>query len=127
MDEQVLNIIEGLIESRNIFLGRTINQIHHSAREGAYSRYLLNELCMLEVVSRVYQHSVRTEHANTQTFTITPGNYTVTSFLTGLNAAVANGLNNFLKKYGKLPVHGPLGEYTPMPIIDGSPNRINQK
>ena len=33
---------------------------------------------------------------NTQTFTITPGNYTVTSFLTALNAQLANGVNNFL-------------------------------
>ena len=34
--------------------------------------------------------------ANTQTFTITPGNYTVTTFLTALNAQLANGVNNFL-------------------------------
>ena len=33
---------------------------------------------------------------NTQTFTITPGNYTVTTFLTALNAQLANGVNNFL-------------------------------
>ncbi len=37
-----------------------------------------------------------------------------------------NSLNEFLKKYGKTPFHGPLGEYIPMPIIDGSLNRINQ-
>jgi GT2 family glycosyltransferase len=35
-------------------------------------------------------------------------------------------LRAFIEKYGKLPIHGPLGEYYPMPIIDGSPNRINQ-
>jgi GT2 family glycosyltransferase len=35
-------------------------------------------------------------------------------------------LNRFIQKYGKLPQHGPLGEYYPMPTIDGSPNRINQ-
>ena len=33
---------------------------------------------------------------NTQTFTITPGNYTVITFLTALNAQLANGVNNFL-------------------------------
>jgi glycosyltransferase involved in cell wall biosynthesis len=37
-----------------------------------------------------------------------------------------NSLNEFLKKYGRIPSHGPLGEYTSMPIIDGSPNRINR-
>ena len=32
---------------------------------------------------------------NTQTFTITPGNYTVTTFLTALNTAFSNAANNF--------------------------------
>jgi len=36
-------------------------------------------------------------------------------------------LNRFIQKYGKLPIHGPNGEYLPMPIIDGSPNKINLK
>lgn len=35
-------------------------------------------------------------------------------------------LKRFLEKYGTLPKHGPNGEYYPMPIIDGSSNRINQ-
>jgi GT2 family glycosyltransferase len=35
-------------------------------------------------------------------------------------------LRRFIEKYGKLPIHGPLGEYYPMLAIDGSPNRINQ-
>lgn len=30
----------------------------------------------------------------------------------------------FIQKYGRLPIHGPNGEYFPMPIIDGSANRI---
>jgi Ring finger domain len=64
MDEQVLNIIEGLIESRNIFLGRTMNLIPHTGRELAYSHYLRNELCLLELTSRVFQHGVRAETAN---------------------------------------------------------------
>ena len=34
--------------------------------------------------------------ANTQKFTITPGNYTVTTFLTALSAALANSANIFL-------------------------------
>jgi hypothetical protein len=33
---------------------------------------------------------------NTQTYTITPGNYTVTTFLTALNVQLATGVNNFL-------------------------------
>lgn len=33
-------------------------------------------------------------------------------------------LERFIQKYGRLPMHGPNGEYFPMPIIDGSTNRI---
>ena len=32
---------------------------------------------------------------NTSTYTITPGNYTVTTFLTTLNTKLATGVNNF--------------------------------
>ena len=39
---------------------------------------------------------VRVDYANnTETFTITPGNYTVTTFLTALNTAFSNSTNNF--------------------------------
>jgi len=60
MDEQVLNIIEGLIEGRNIFLGRTINQISHTERGIAYNHFLRNELCYLEFVSRIFTNGIRT-------------------------------------------------------------------
>ena len=33
-------------------------------------------------------------------------------------------LERFIAKYGRLPEHGPNGEYSPMEPIDGSPNRI---
>lgn len=35
-------------------------------------------------------------------------------------------LQRFIEKYGRLPQHGPNGEYYPMTPIDGSPIRINQ-
>jgi len=35
-------------------------------------------------------------------------------------------LQRFIKKYGRLPQHGPNGEYYPMLAVDGSPNRITQ-
>jgi glycosyltransferase involved in cell wall biosynthesis len=43
-----------------------------------------------------------------------------------LAAYEQRSLQRFIEKYGKLPSHGPLGQYLPMPIADGSPNRINQ-
>lgn len=41
-----------------------------------------------------------------------------------LAAYEQRSLQRFIEKYGQLPKHGPNGEYFPMPIIDGSPNRI---
>lgn len=59
MDEQAMNILEGLIEGRNVFFARTLNQMRPGGRDSAYSRYLLNELCYLEVLSRVFSYGVR--------------------------------------------------------------------
>lgn len=61
MDEQAMNILEGLIEGRNTFFARTIHLMRPSGRESAYSRYLLNELCYLETLSRIFTHGVRTQ------------------------------------------------------------------
>ena len=75
MDEQIFNILEGLIEGRNIFLSRTINQMRPTGRESAYSRYLLNELCYLEVMSRVFSHSVRTQQQQPSSVLNIPSNF----------------------------------------------------
>jgi GT2 family glycosyltransferase len=41
-----------------------------------------------------------------------------------LAAYEQRSLERFFNKYGQLPKYGPYGEYLPMPIIDGSQNRI---
>ena len=51
---------------------------------------------MLILVGNYNNKLVLVENAaNTQTFTINPGNYTVTTFLIPLNTALANGVNIF--------------------------------
>ena len=70
-----MNILEGLIEGRNIFLARTMNQMRPSSRDSAYSRYLLNELCYLEVISRVFAHGVRTQQQQPSIVVNIPNNF----------------------------------------------------
>lgn len=80
--ERMFDILESLIDSRVGFFSNTINRIpgQGQSRSTLMSRFMLNELCYLEMANRVYQNSVR-DHTLTNLLgaTITlnmPNNFT---------------------------------------------------
>lgn len=73
MEEQIIDLFEGLIEGRNDFFTRTMQLLPHNQRAGLLSRFMMNEICYLELVNRLYQNHVR---SNTATLTLTiPSNF----------------------------------------------------
>ena len=58
MEEQVLSIIEGIIESRNTFFARTIDRFRPASRDGAFNRFLTSETLLLELASRIYTNHI---------------------------------------------------------------------
>ena len=66
----MLDIVDNLIDSRNTFFER-MGQLNHAQRAGLVSRFMLNEICYLDVVNRLYQNSLRQQLASTVlTFTV---------------------------------------------------------
>lgn len=63
MEEQYLELLESLIEGRNSFIRRTIQQIQHPQRHAVLARFMFNEVYYLELLNRIYQNSLRTQSA----------------------------------------------------------------
>ena len=61
MDEQLFELLEQLIEGRNRFFCRSLQQTPHAQRFAMGSRFMLNEICYLELLGRIYQNSSRTQ------------------------------------------------------------------
>jgi hypothetical protein len=59
MEEQLLELLEGLIDGRNDFFTHTMRITPHASRPQLISRYMLNEVCILELIHRVYQNHLR--------------------------------------------------------------------
>ena len=75
MDEHILELIEGLIEGRNDFFVRTMQLTPHQQRGAMLSRFMMNEVCYLEILNRFYQNHLRNQLASAVlTFTL-PGNF----------------------------------------------------
>lgn len=64
MDDRMLDVIDNLIDSRNTFFER-LGQINHAQRPTLVSRFMLNEVCYLEIMNRMYQNSLRQQVAST--------------------------------------------------------------
>lgn len=71
MEERLFDIIESLIEGRNDFFVRTMQLTPSQHRGHALSRFMLNEVCYLEVLNRLYQNHTRNQLASAVlTFTV---------------------------------------------------------
>jgi hypothetical protein len=65
MDEQILELIGSMIEGRNDFFVRTMQLTPHQQRGAMMSRFMLNEVCYLEILNRFYHNHVRNQLAST--------------------------------------------------------------
>ena len=57
--EPYIETIQGLVESRNTFIGRTMNQFRPAERPGVYNQFMLNERMYLELLYRVLNQEIR--------------------------------------------------------------------
>lgn len=74
MDDRILDLMDNLIEGRNDFFVRTMQMTPHNQRGAMMSRFMLNEVCYLELMNRLYQQHVRSQTSAVLTFTI-PDNF----------------------------------------------------
>lgn len=58
--ESYIESLQGLIESQNVFFGRTMNQFRPVDRLSAYNQFMLNERMYLEVMYRILMQDIRT-------------------------------------------------------------------
>lgn len=71
----MIDFLNSLVHSQDVFITRALNRVSNTNRDPMLSRYLLNQLCMVEVANRVYQNHVRTQTTTAQvTFNI-PANF----------------------------------------------------
>ena len=75
MEEEILELLHNLVDGRNEFFVRTVQLTPHQSRPQMISRYMLNEVCILELVNRLYQNNLR---SNTSSAVVTfslPANF----------------------------------------------------
>jgi len=58
--DSYIETLQGLVESQNTFIGRTMNQFRPAERPSVYNQYMLNERMYLEVLYRVLLQDIRT-------------------------------------------------------------------
>ena len=67
--------LQGLIESRNIYIGRTINQFRPADRPASYNQFILNERMYLEVLFRILNQEIRASQTTSQLVLNIPSNF----------------------------------------------------
>ena len=75
MDDTFADILYGIIEGRNQFFSRTINQMRPPTRDAIMTRFMMNEMCLLELTNRVHQNSMRSAQAAASLVLNLPANF----------------------------------------------------
>jgi len=75
MDDTYADILYGLIEGRNQFFSRTINQMRPQTRDATMNRFMMNEMCLLELTNRIHQQSIRASQAASIVMTLPLTNF----------------------------------------------------
>lgn len=70
MEEQILNVLEGCVDSRNGLMFRILRSCPARSRQTLLTRYLDNEVKYIDLLNRVFQNHVRNQLA-TAVLTIT--------------------------------------------------------
>jgi hypothetical protein len=89
MDSYV-ETLQGLVESQNTFLGRTINQFRPIERLSVYNQYMLNERMYLELLYRILRVSQNTQ----QVVVNIPASFMDPVSVTPTETQIANSLEN---------------------------------
>ena len=71
-EENILEILEELIDGRNVFVGRTLGQLPHTQRAVSLARFMSNESIYLHIINRLMSTSAN--NSAVVTFTI-PSNF----------------------------------------------------
>ena len=70
IEEQMLKVLEGMLRTRNSFLDvRTLRMIDNSQRTAIFSRYLLTDAVMLDMMNRIYNSTTQTRNFATNMLT----------------------------------------------------------
>ncbi len=67
MEEDIVELLHGLVEGRNDFFVRTMQLTPHSERANLLSRFLLNEVSYLETANRIINRFPSANNDTTQT------------------------------------------------------------
>jgi hypothetical protein len=96
MDEQVLELLEQMIEGRNQFFNRG-GIVPHNQRAAMMSRFMLNEVCYLEMINRIFQHHSRNQLASTiLTFALPNNNFSDPVAVVPTQAQITSSLENIV-------------------------------
>jgi len=107
-DESMMNILQELISSRSEFLNsQTLRALTYNDRSAIVSRFMTNELCLLEVANRVYSnHIYNRTRPTTAYITLTMPNQTFADpvTVTASQSQITNSMENVTGDLGNCSI-----------------------